>query len=145
MINPIGIDTVKDQLVASLARETDLRTEIEHLRTFDMNLALKRIKALQDENEEQRTKLADIDEYHRRVMAERCVDDERHCTCVPVFRAEVKRLRAVLAQYVNHDNWECSIFSDDNEPRGYHDRWMPYNNGWAVAEDALAGKEKRAC
>ena len=40
--------------------------------------------------------LADIREAHRKVMAEECPSDEHHCTCVPVLRAEIKRLRGAM-------------------------------------------------
>jgi len=38
--------------------------------------------------------LTEITERHVRVMEERCPTDERHCTCVPMLRGEVERLRA---------------------------------------------------
>ena len=38
--------------------------------------------------------VADWREQHRRVMDEDCPSDERHCTCVPVLRAENAALRA---------------------------------------------------
>ena len=42
--------------------------------------------------------LNDRDEAHRRILAEECAPDERHCSCVPALRAEVARLRAALEQ-----------------------------------------------
>ena len=55
--------------------------------------------------------LADIHETHREIMAEECAPDEMHCTCVPVLRAEVERLKAdcigwktALAR--DHDAWQ---------------------------------------
>ena len=51
-----------------------------------------------------RTALAEeIEEAHerrerfRRIMAEECPSDEKHCTCVPLLRAGAKRLEAQLA------------------------------------------------
>ncbi len=37
----------------------------------------------------------DMEDSTRAAMSERCDASERHCTCVPLLRAEVKRLQAV--------------------------------------------------
>lgn len=62
-------------------------------------------------------------------------------TIVELYQ-EVKRLRAVLARYADHDNWfgssadGCELCSKDN------DVWLGKGgNGWEVAEAALEGKE----
>jgi hypothetical protein len=49
-------------------------------------------------------------------------------------------LRAALAKYADHDNWTHSLFDPDNNPIGYRDAWVPYSNGWELAESALASK-----
>ena len=50
-----------------------------------------------DENERLREQLADITNATTAAMGERCDCGERHCTCVPLLREEVKRLTAELA------------------------------------------------
>ena len=49
-------------------------------------------RCLRLENGCLRAKLEDWELGVAAVMGERC-DDERHCTCVPVLRREIKRLR----------------------------------------------------
>ncbi|KKM75532.1 hypothetical protein LCGC14_1389260 [marine sediment metagenome] len=38
----------------------------------------------------------EVSEVHEKVMDEKCASDEIHCTCVPVLREEIKRLRQTL-------------------------------------------------
>lgn len=53
---------------------------------------------LEREIERLQSRLTEITDAHRVVMDEKCHADERHCTCVPVLRAEVARLRRELEQ-----------------------------------------------
>lgn len=38
--------------------------------------------------------LADIADAQKVILSEQCAQDEQHCTCVPVLRAEMERLKA---------------------------------------------------
>ncbi len=38
----------------------------------------------------------EVSEVHEKIMDEKCASDEIHCTCVPVLREEIKRLRQTL-------------------------------------------------
>lgn len=58
------------------------------------------LRVLWDEEHAKRleleAELADWRDTQRSVMAERCGDDREHCTCVPVLRREIERLRDLL-------------------------------------------------
>jgi len=58
--------------------------------------AEKRIRALRAERDALEARLDEIAEQQRIIMAEPCDASQRHCTCVPVLRREVERLRAAL-------------------------------------------------
>ena len=60
---------------------TDLVVERDALRKNNAKLV--------NEVTELRSKLADGDEYYRRVINEECAPDEQHCTCVPALRHEI--------------------------------------------------------
>jgi len=46
-----------------------------------------------------RAEIADRDEHHQRVVDSPC-RDERHCTCVPILRVEIERLKAIVSALV---------------------------------------------
>jgi chromosome segregation ATPase len=54
--------------------------------------------------EQLREQLADIENATKAALDERCDADEKHCSCVPLLRAEVKRLTKALA---DADRDEC--------------------------------------
>ncbi len=64
-------------------------------------------------------RLADIENAHKSVMAEVCSGgpkDAVHCTCVPVLRAEVERLRAELAaSYGVTEVWQREALAAQTE------------------------------
>lgn len=60
--------------------------------------SLTRIEQLVDENAALRAELEDYRETYRRVLAEACAPDERHCTCVPALRMEIERLQQAAAR-----------------------------------------------
>jgi gamma-glutamyl:cysteine ligase YbdK (ATP-grasp superfamily) len=51
---------------------------------------------------------------------------------LPALLAEVRRLRAVLAEYADHGNWICSM-----ESTNFADWWTPSENGYTRAEGCL--------
>jgi len=53
---------------------------------------------LRKENERLMAELAERDAWHRAVMDETCGYDEKHCTCVPLLRREIEKLRAALTE-----------------------------------------------
>jgi uncharacterized small protein (DUF1192 family) len=55
-------------------------------------------RRLHAEIERLRAELADRDAWRAAVMAEYCELDERHCTCVPLLREEIKLLREDLRE-----------------------------------------------
>ena len=80
---------------------TALRTENEMLKSGEeyrmMQERLVRLieggKKIKAENERLKDELSAIAEAHKQVMSEQCAPDEKHCTCVPVLRAEINRLK----------------------------------------------------
>jgi chromosome segregation ATPase len=45
-----------------------------------------------------RIRLADWQDTHNQIMEEKCAGDEKHCTCVPSLRVEIKRLTAEIEE-----------------------------------------------
>jgi hypothetical protein len=70
---------------------------------WTMDRFIRNAKILEDE-------LADIAEEHRQVMAEECPTDEKHCTCVPILRAEIDSLTAENERL--RDGEEYNILQD---------------------------------
>lgn len=56
----------------------------------NLDVALAAYRAGQDQHEQT---IADMQEQHRLVMDEKCPSDEVHCTCVPILRVEIERLK----------------------------------------------------
>jgi hypothetical protein len=52
------------------------------------------LTALRAENARLKDDLAAVQEVHKQVMSERCPTDEKHCTCVPILRSELTKLKA---------------------------------------------------
>jgi hypothetical protein len=76
----------------------DLLSEIQDVREEFIkfsNTLINRNLALKAEIKSLKQYKADIDEAHKQVMSESCPPDEKHCTCVPILRAEIARLREV--------------------------------------------------
>lgn len=48
------------------------------------------------------------------------------------LQVENERLREVLSQYADHNNWGYVV-------ENTFDIWLPFENGWMVAEKALGG------
>ena len=85
----------------------------------------------------------DIEAQVALVMDEECGTDERHCTCVPILRREVERLREESANEVAEFNagYECAM-----EGGSVHDQPSdcPYDV-WEVGFAwAIWNKEKHA-
>lgn len=113
---------------------------------------LDRIKA---ENEQLKEELADIEDATKGAMDEKCDLDERHCTCVPLLRAEVKQLRAIVepleelraeatsivtisADCPKLGNWSCLVAASGTK------RYPEPFTGYTLAEAlAAAVKAKR--
>lgn len=80
------------ELISVYVPDNDDFNDICKLRESHL-VALDEIQALH-------TQLDSITETHKIVMAEVCADspetDMRHCTCVPVLRGEIQRLRATM-------------------------------------------------
>ena len=53
----------------------------------------RRVTQLKSSLADAREEIEATQEAHRVVMAEKCAEDEVHCTCVPFLREEIKRLR----------------------------------------------------
>lgn len=45
-----------------------------------------------------------LDDYTA-VINEVCAGDEQHCTCVPILRIEIERLRGALQEWQGHHMW----------------------------------------
>jgi hypothetical protein len=54
------------------------------------------LERLEAENQRLREEIQSRDEWHRAVMDEECPDDEKHCTCVPLLRDEIRQLRKAM-------------------------------------------------
>ncbi len=72
------------------------------------------IEGLREENKSLTRRLEDWEETQRSIMDEPCREDEVHCTCVPVLRTEIKKVRKEcrvaadwldLAHGRNLDDW----------------------------------------
>lgn len=61
------------------------------------------ISMLKGENERLTKYIEDYEDDTRKVLADECAPDEKHCTCVPVLRAENERLKNKLMDI----NVEC--------------------------------------
>jgi len=57
-----------------------------------------RAEKAEAERDELKGKLADWQETHNNIIAERCAPDEVHCTCVPSLRKRIQELEAKLAE-----------------------------------------------
>lgn len=51
---------------------------------------------LRREIEDLKETVSDYEESHRKIIAEECAGDEKHCTCVPALRQRVAELEAEL-------------------------------------------------
>lgn len=60
--------------------------------------AAQRIEELEAEVKRLQDWKADVEDSTRMAMDEECILNERHCTCVPLLRDEVKRLRGEAAE-----------------------------------------------
>jgi len=74
-----------------------MRADLERLARRDgciaAGWALTEIERLQVENQKLHAELHERNEQHRRVIESPC-PDEQHCTCVPILRREIERLKA---------------------------------------------------
>lgn len=84
------IELIRPALDAATA---ELRAEVERLRDYK----------------------ADVENATKLAMSEECTADEQHCTCVPLLRAEVKRLQALCwSAYTSmHSVSPEATFSDE--------------------------------
>jgi hypothetical protein len=76
---------------------------VEHMRRFRnpsgiLRLAQHEIEHLERRVDALRVELASRDARHKAIMAEDCDLDEKHCTCVPLLREEIKLLREDLRE-----------------------------------------------
>jgi Asp-tRNA(Asn)/Glu-tRNA(Gln) amidotransferase C subunit len=109
-------DTI-DDLTDDLATARELR---------DVCKNLAEVRQLVDE-------VADWRDTQKRIMAEDCAPDEQHCTCVPVLRREIERLRDALASVLCSDNW---ISIPDDQGKVY---WLWDGDGepWEIARAVI--------
>ena len=84
-------------------------SEIEQLKN-----ELARIAALEKENKELSDYKADVENATKCAMDEKCDCDERHCSCVPLLRAEVERLKE-LNEELTKDNEGARSYARDME------------------------------
>jgi len=75
--------------------------------------------ALVAEVERLRERIADFEDDFRKVTSETCAPDERHCSCVPHLRADVKRERAASVAWLRANTCGCYDFASAIE-RGEH-------------------------
>ena len=80
-------------LIAARADLSAPRAEVERVGA-EVLAALVGVEA---ERDALRERLNAYEDDFRRVLAEECAPDERHCSCVPHLRAEVEELRLALA------------------------------------------------
>ncbi len=62
----------------------------------------------QQRAEEAEDRLAEIREQNRMVLEGRCPSDEVHCGCVPVLRAEIERLKSMIAKAYDELDYGCT-------------------------------------
>lgn len=55
-------------------------------------------EAWKEQAERAQARLDEYEETARRILAEDCAPDEKHCTCVPALRAEIERLKKKIAE-----------------------------------------------
>jgi hypothetical protein len=90
-----------------------------------------------------RTRLEEWDDYCRAVMDEKCMLDQRHCTCVPALR---KRLEAEERERKTY--YDMGYKDGMEEAERYHDRYAQHIRSF-VGKDhdddarvaALAGRK----
>ncbi len=58
----------------------------------------KTIATLTKENENLKFKLSDWQDTQKSVMSETCPSDEKHCTCVPMLKKEIKDKDVIIAE-----------------------------------------------
>ena len=63
------------------------------LREADFDALVAEVKRL-------RERISDFEDDFRKVTSETCAPDERHCSCVPHLRADVKRERAAVVAFM---------------------------------------------
>ena len=85
------IDKLERQLAAAVeareaAEEVQVRMTDAHVETYE------RAEAAEAEVGRLKARLDEIADQHRRVMADECPSDEKHCPCVPVLRREVEAM-----------------------------------------------------
>ena len=90
---------------------------------------------LQVENEQLRAYKADIENATTGAMDESCDANERHCTCVPLLRAEINRLQEQhtiasqtvesLENHITRKCGNCSFYKPDDGLR---------SSGWCLHE-----------
>lgn len=80
------------------------------------------IEALQAENTKLQERLADWEDTAKHVMSEECAPDEKHCTCVPVLRKEITKLRGALEWLKN----DMSYKAPEQVWEQMSMMWLPY-------------------
>jgi hypothetical protein len=60
--------------------------------------------ALKAGNDRLKQELANWRDLSERVLAEKCAEDEKHCTCVIPLRAEISRLHRILEIWMYYTN-----------------------------------------
>ena len=73
--------------------EINYQEKCQEISEYNYKL-LNKIKQLEDE-------LSDIKESYKIVMDEKCADDEKHCTCVPILRDKIHEI--TLWAYTHKD------------------------------------------
>jgi len=69
-----------------------LQAENQKLKDAFMRLKIG-FELIDDENQKLRERLNDWEDTVKAVMSEECDSDEKHCTCVPILREQIKKLR----------------------------------------------------
>ena len=117
-------------LTVAIAGRIVCPTCYEKIRERDSRLStLARSRWLEEEIKRLQAWKADVMESQRIVMEEKCAGDERHCTCVPILRRELKRLQGKLLKS------EDGVFLGDGDSAWLVGQ-LTYPNGAVVKTNA---------
>ena len=80
------------------------------------------------------SQLAEIHDQQRHIMDESC-GDERHCTCVPILKREVQRLKGELLQ--EEDRWQeraIDFHESGGCPECFATDELGHHNGCSISQ-----------
>lgn len=84
-------------------------SEYDRLKQQKEKMLREQRSALEMERDELKERLADWENDVKAAMDERCDLYEKHCTCVPALRREVKRLQEALGKFGVHPK-DCRVW-----------------------------------